>query len=175
MNMIKSNLKLWNSKNYKVLLSSRSNSSSKASNFMNSLAIRMYSRYYSKWLYRNYGMLKLNPQYTSVWVKPKFQYLRRSFSSTAQSTIDKNSRIESIVASFSNFNHDPDVMEISTIMDDLNKITLTFEEYEGYLETPVFPIGSLKTDWIWTVGSIPIVNQILTTPKRVEKPLSLVY
>ena len=34
----------------------------------------------------------------------------------------------------------------------------------------MFPIGSSKTDWIWTVGSIPIVNQILTTPKRVENP-----
>ena len=38
------------------------------------------------------------------------------------------------------------------------------------LRNPVFPIGSSKTDWIWTVGSIPIVNQILTIPKRVENP-----
>ena len=45
------------------------------------------------------------------------------------------------------------------------KVFLNFK-----IETPMFPIGSSKTDWIWTVGSIPIVNQILTILKRVENP-----
>ena len=41
-------------------------------------------------------------------------------------------------------------------------------------ETLCFQPGGKPVE-IWTVGSIPIVNQILIFPKRVEKPSSLLY
>ena len=39
------------------------------------------------------------------------------------------------------------------------------------IRNPMFPTGKLKPVEIWTVGSIPIVNQILSNPKKDGKTL----
>ena len=50
-----------------------------------------------------------------------------------QSAADQNSRIDTIMNRFVNFNNYPNAMEISTVMESLNRLTLTPEEFEGYL------------------------------------------
>lgn len=56
----------------------------------------------------------------------------RCFSTTSHNAVDNNLNIDNIMTHFMNFNHQPDVMEISTIMEDLNNLTLSLSEFENY-------------------------------------------
>lgn len=57
----------------------------------------------------------------------------RYFCTANKSVKDQNSKISGLMKDFANFNHQPDVMEISSIMNDLNRLTLSLEEFENYL------------------------------------------
>lgn len=47
--------------------------------------------------------------------------------------IQRESKVEGVMNNFLNFDHQPDVMEISSVLNDLNRLTMSLEEFQNYL------------------------------------------